>query len=279
MSPRLQSPRRVALGVERHALIAYFVLAFAISWLGALAGAAPQLLRHSPLTKTTGLVMFPVVVLGPCLSAIVLTAIGEGERGFRSLFSQMAPARIPARWYAPLLIPPVLILAVLLCLKTFVSPAYTPNRFLVGILFGLPAGFLEEIGWTGYAFPKMRSHSNELAASTVLGLLWSLWHVPVINYLGTAAPHRAFWLQFFLAFALAMTAMRVLIGWLYTNTQSLLLAQFMHVISTGSLVVFSPPLVNAAQEAEWYALYGILLWIAVAVVVKRFGGSRRLPQI
>ena len=54
---------------------------------------------------------------------------------------------------------------------------------------------------------------------------------------------------------LAMTAMRVLIAWIYTNTKSVLLAQLMHVSSTGSLVLFSAARVTALQEAMWYALY------------------------
>lgn len=104
--------------------------------------------------------------------------------------------RLPTRWYATLLTPPVLVLTVLFGLKTFVSPLY-PNFFLMGVLFGVPAGFLEEIGWTGYAFRKMRSQDNPLAASVLLGLLWSLWHLPVINYLGTATLHGDYWFSFF----------------------------------------------------------------------------------
>lgn len=146
-----------------------------------------------------------------------------------------------------------------------------PNRFLFGVLFGLPAGLLEEIGWTGYAFPKMSSQSNELAASILLGLFWSIWHLPVIDYLGTATPHGAYWLHFFLAFAVAMTAMRVLISWIYTNTKSVFMAQLMHVSSTCSLVIFSAPRLTAGQEVVWYAVYGISLWIAVAIVAKAYG--------
>jgi len=65
-----------------------------------------------------------------------------------------------------------------------------------------------------------------------------------------------------------MIAMRVLIAWIYTNTNSLLLAQLMHVSSTGSLVIFSAPRVNGAQEAMWYAFYAATLWFAVAIIVK-----------
>ena len=216
--------------------------------------AAPHLIRHEPLPQMTGILMFQVMLLGPSLAGIVLTRIVDGKSGLRVLFSQMFRAWVPPRWYMALLLPPALVLTVLLFLERFVSPVYAPNHFLIGILFGIPAGFLEEIGWMGYAFPKMRSESNGLAPSILLGLLWALWHLPVVNYLGTATPHGAYWLSFFLAFGFAMSAMRVLIAWIYTNTKSVLLAQLMHVSSTGSLVLFSAARVTAAQEAMWYAL-------------------------
>ena len=274
MPPEFAVPSNQETIIRRYPVVTYFALTFLISWTGALAVAAPHLIRHQPLPKMTGILMFPVMLLGPSFAGIVLTRIVDGKSGLQVLFSQMFRARVAPRWYMALLLPPALVLTVLLFLERFVSPVYAPNRFFMGILFGIPAGFLEEIGWTGYAFPKMRSESNGLAPSILLGLLWALWHLPVINYLGTATPHGAYWLPFFLAFSLAMTAMRVLIAWIYTNTKSVLLAQLMHVSSTGSLVVFSAARVTAAQEAMWYALYGTVLWVAVGIVVKTFG--RRL---
>jgi len=271
MPPRFRILYNLETIFRRHPVATYFALTFTISWAGALAVAAPHLIRHQPLPTMTGILMFPAMLLGPSVACVLSTRIVDGKSGIRRLFSRMSLAWISARWYMALLIPPVLVLAVLLFLERFVSPIYAPNRFLVGILFGIPAGFLEEIGWTGYAFPRMRSASNGLAPSMVLGLLWSLWHLPVINYLGTATPHGSCWLPFFLAFTLAMTAMRVLIAWIYTNTGSVLMAQLMHVSSTGSLVMFSAPRVTAQQEVMWYALYGTVLWVAVAIVVKTFG--------
>jgi membrane protease YdiL (CAAX protease family) len=271
MSSKFQVHSDLGAIIRRHPILTYFALTFTISWAGALAVAAPHLIRHQTLPKMTGILMFPVMLLGPSFAGIVLTRIVDGKSGLQHLFSQVFLARVPTGWYATLLIPPVLVLAVLLLLQRFVSPVYAPNRFLMGVLFGVPAGLLEEVGWTGYAFPKMRSQNNGLVPSIVLGLLWSLWHLPVIDYLGTASPHGADWFPFFLAFTFAMTAMRVLIAWIYTNTKSVLLAQFMHVSSTGSLVIFSAPRVTALQEVMWYALYGAALWAVVAIVVKTFG--------
>jgi membrane protease YdiL (CAAX protease family) len=257
--------------VARHPVATYFVLTFTVSWLGALAVAAPHLLRSEPLPKFVGLMMFPAMLLGPSVVGIALTRIVDGASGLRDLFSRMRRFRFPARWYAALVIPPAMVLTVLLCMKTFVSPAFTPNRFFIGASFGLAAGFFEEIGWMGFAFPKMRSQGNALAPAILLGLLWGAWHIPVIDYLGTSTPHGAYWLPFFLAFTAAMTAMRVLIAWAYTNTKSVLLAQLFHAISTGSLVVFSPPHITAAQESLWYALYAAALWLLVAIIATTFG--------
>jgi membrane protease YdiL (CAAX protease family) len=278
MQPELSIPGKQEALIRRYPVVTYFALTFLISWSGALAVVAPYLIRRQPLPKGTGLLMFPVMLVGPSLAGLMLTQIVDGKRGLGSLFSAVVRARVPLRWYAMLLIPPILILTVLIFLQRFVSPVYAPNRFFMGVAFGIPAGFLEEIGWTGYALPKMLSANDGPASSVLLGLLWAVWHLPVINYLGTSSPHGAYWLQFFLAFSLAMTAMRVLIAWIYTNTKSVLLAQLMHVSSTGSLVVFSAASVTAAQEAMWYALYGTALWVAVGIILMTFGGQLRVAR-
>lgn len=256
--------------VRRQSVSPFFLLTFAISWTGALAVAAPALLRGLEVSKLSGILMFPAMLLGPSVSGIVMTRIVSGKEGAKDLFAGMRRVRVPARWYGMLLIPPALVLAVLFSLKALVSPGFAPNHFWFGILFGVPAGFLEEIGWTGYAFPQMSAKRNPLAAAIVLGVFWGIWHLPVINFLGAASPHGAYWLQFFLAFTLAMTAMRVLIAWLYVNTRSVMLAQMLHVSSTGALVIFSPR-VSAVQEAMWYAVYGCVLWVVVGVIAGKWG--------
>src|SRR5450432_4113759 len=126
---------------------------------------------------------------------------------------------------------------VLLFLKNFISPAFTPNSFYFGFLFGIPAGFFEEIGCTGYAFPKMRLKQNFVQAGVTLGLFWGLWHLPVTDFLGAASPHGKYLFLFFLAFTGILTAMRVLIARVYSNTSSILSAQFMHAVSNGCLAI------------------------------------------
>lgn len=255
--------------VSRYPATSYFLLAFLISWTCAVVVAAPRLLHRGPLPQLTGILMFPAMLLGPCLSSLVLTALIDGRPGLRDLFARLTRWRFPVRWYAVLALPPLLVLLVLSTLCAFRSPAFTPNHFWLGVLFGIPAGILEEIGWMGFAFPQLVRRLDAFLAAILLGLLWSLWHLPVINFLG-ATPHGGYWFPFFLVFAASMTAMRVLISWAYNNTRSVLLAQLLHISSTSSLVVFSPA-VSASREVLWYALYAATLWLFVLFVPSRYG--------
>jgi CAAX protease family protein len=212
----------VKVFIQRHPVFTYFGLVYLLSYGGFFVVVGPKLLRGEARQSTDAFLLFPVIVVGVCLVGIALTGIVDGRRGLRDLFSRMGRWRVGARWYAALLIPPGLILAVLLILRTMVSPVFAPNMFLLGILFGLFPGFFEEVGWMGFAFPKMRVTHSALGAGLLLGVLWGLWHAPVVDYLGAAAPHGVYWLPFFLAFIAIVTAIRVLIVWVYSNTSSVL---------------------------------------------------------
>ncbi|HKE25755.1 MAG TPA: CPBP family glutamic-type intramembrane protease, partial [Bryobacteraceae bacterium] len=115
----------------------------------------------------------------------------------------MRPSQPAPIWYLALAIPPILIWSVLSVLSRLVSPQFTPGLFWQGVFFGLPAGLIEEIGWSGFALPHMIQGHKFLPQSALLGLLWGLWHMPVIDYLGTATPHGPYLLPFFTAFIAA----------------------------------------------------------------------------
>ena len=258
--------------VQRHPLTTYFGIAFLISWGSGLVMLAAKFVQEGSTHSPDALLLFPILVVGVGLTGTILTGLAGGSRGLGDLFARIRRWQVGAVWYAvALLIPPGLIMIVLLTLHTLASSEFVPNFFLLGILFGLFPGFFEEIGWMGWAFPQMQSKHSTLTASITLGVLWWLWHMPVVDSLGAASPHGAYWFPFFLAFGAVLTAMRVLIAWVYANTQSLLLTQLMHASSTGSLVILSPSHLSPAQETLWYAVYAGALWLAVAIVTGIYG--------
>lgn len=224
-------------------------------------------MRGEPMRFMDGMLMFAPMLAGPSIAGILMTALVDGRAGLRDLWRRMRIWRVGLRWYAAaVVLYPVLILLVLGAL-TLASPGFAPNFAVMGIAVGLLAGFFEEIGWMGYAFPKMARASGVLAAAVYLGLLHSTWHV-VADYLGASAAHGAYWVpHFFFFMTVSMTATRVLIVWIYQNTGSVFMAQAAHASSTGFLFVLAPTGLTPANDTLWYAAYGAVLWIVVAIVV------------
>ena len=255
--------------VQRNPTASYFIITFVISWLGAFILVSPKLFSGQAIPKMDGILMFPLMLIGPVAASFTLTYLTEGKTGIKNFFSRMGKWKAPLKSYViAFIIPPCLILLTLFILQIFVSPLFKPNFFLLGFLFGIPAGFFEEIGWTGFAYKKLRLKFTVFKSSLILGLFWGLWHLPVIDFLGAASPHKQYLLPFFIAFIAILVAMRLIMMWIYSKNESLPLVQFMHIVSTGCLVTFGPFNITPAQETLWYAMYAIVLFIAALFIFK-----------
>lgn len=253
--------------VRRYPVVSYFVLAYLVSALALLVIGPPSL--DASARSGVSEAMFPVMVIGVAIVGIALTAATTGRPGLRELRSRMT--RLAWRWLPVLAIPPTGILLVLELLSRFVGARFTPQFLIWGVAAGALAGFFEEVGWTGFAYPRMRARFGALAGAVLLGLLWGVWHLPVVDSLGAASPHDGALPAFFAAFVAVVMAVRVLIAWVYANTGSVLMAQLLHASATGSLVVLSAPRVTPAQEAAWYLAYAAVLWVvAVGLVIATY---------
>jgi membrane protease YdiL (CAAX protease family) len=151
--------------IKRHPIVTYFTMAFMISWIGIFVAVGSKFFQGEAMQFTDALFMFLPMLAGPSLAGVTLTGIVDGKRGFRDLFSRMGLWRVGVHWYSLILVFPFLIIIVLLALTALFSPKFAPNFFPEGILIGLVAGFFEEIGWMGYAYPKMQLRYSALASS------------------------------------------------------------------------------------------------------------------
>jgi flavodoxin/membrane protease YdiL (CAAX protease family) len=253
-----------------HSVTIYFILVFAIAWAGAFVVIGPKLMRGEAISFADLVLIAIPMFLTPTLVGIAMTALVYGKAGLRELFSRMRKWRVGARWYASVAIFPIMILVCLLPLSRLISSDFTPSIFLPGIVIGILAGYFEEIGWTGFAFPRLAPKYGMLGGAFIIGLLQTIWHVAA-DFMGGYGARGALWLPHFILFMISMMAMRVLLVWVYVNTGSVLAAQFMHASSTGFLSILVPLSLSPAQDTLFYGVYSVVLWAVATLVMLIYG--------
>ena len=255
------------LWLRRHPVCSFFVLAFGISWGGilvVLSATGFDLVELRPLD--TGLI-FVFMLLGPSTSGLALTALLEGRAGLRRLVARMAHWRLGLHWYLVVLLTmPVLLLVTLWPLSVFLDPAFSPRFQWHLFAIGFIAGSFEEVGWTGFATPRLLQRRRLFLAGLWLGLVWALWHM-LVDFRQNSHVMGALWLlEFAVLYVGALTAYRVLMTWVYANTQSLLLAVLMHASYTGWLFMLYPA-TSLEQGLVWQTAFAAALWVVVAGVM------------
>ena len=252
--------------VKRHPVVSYFILVFLISWGGCLLFGGGKYLQNQPFEIKDTMYMGLAMLAGPCLGGITLTYLVEGEEGLQDLFARIKKWKVGGKWYAVLLIFPFLILIVLFCLSSLITPELIPTFFPIGILLGLLAGFFEETGWMGFVYPRMRSKLSYLRVCIYLGLLHGLWHI-VADFLSNFHNYNVFWLPNFLSFSVFVVALRVIIAWVYENTGSVFLSQLIHGNSSGFLAALVPMGIAGKTWFIFYSVYALFLWIVAIVII------------
>jgi membrane protease YdiL (CAAX protease family) len=281
--------------IQKQSLIIYFTLAFAISWSCILLVIGGPSAIPSPSKQAMMLLPAAVLVMliGPSVAGILLTGLVYGRAGFRELLSRLLKWQVGARWYAfALLTTPLLATATLFALLP-TSPVFLPGIFasddkasllLVGITAGLVVGIFEELGWTGFAVPKLRLRYGVFTTGLIVGFLWGAWHF-LVSFWGSGDSSGAFSLPLFLPPLLfyvgVLPAYRVLMVWIYDRSGSLLVAMLMHTSLTASVpMIFTPLGISGVPLCTWYLVLTLALWIVVAAVALANGGqlSQRLLQ-
>ena len=272
--------------MKRHSVVLYFALVYLITWGGILSVVGPEALRRALLgegfafeTFERGLIAFCVMFAVPSIIGVSLTAIVDGGEGLRDLVSRMRRWRVGVRWYAvALLTTPLLLTAVLLALS-LLSPVFLPGiltandraaLLMQGVAIGLLAGFFEEIGWTGFAVPRLLRRHGIFATGLIVGTLWGVWHF-MADLWGASSSYGVLWVPHFLLFVVSVMAYRVLMVWVYEHTMSLLLMQLMHALYSGTLWVLGPAEVSSAQDLLYSVLFAAALWVLVATVANAQG--------
>ena len=251
-------------------LLAYFVIAFIISWIGVFIVVGPKFLAGNvPNYSDLGLMAF-AMLNGPFIAGLLMIYLVDGKKGLEDLFTRIKKFDVAIRWYLPILIFPALLLFVSVLLGVFVSPELAPTLGFLGIVGGPLAGVFEETGWMGFAYPKMKGNTRALYTSIYFGVIHGVWHI-IADFLGNYNIFGVYWLPYFFGFCLHVVALRVLIVWVYTNTDSLFLAILMHASSTGFYGILISTTMAPVNWVIYYNTYGVVLLLVALIIGIKYG--------
>ncbi len=256
--------------MKKHPLLWFYLLAFLISWVGwAPSVAASRGVTAFAHPAFQALLLFPA--LGPAIAAVVVTWAAEGRGSVLALMTRLVRWRVGGLWYvAALLIPPLLHLSargvdrVLGINPPSASDVALTGPALVGfVIVSLLSNPWEEVGWRGFALPRLQSRSNALVATLIVGFLWGMWHLPLFWWAGGPMAAHPFvpWLVGVIGESFVYT-------WLYNGTGgSLLVVSLYHVVGNVSGAL----LADKAGSAVGMAVAAALLAIVLVLV---FGPAR-----
>jgi membrane protease YdiL (CAAX protease family) len=227
------------------------------------------------------------IFLGPTLAAFIMTGVTEGRAGTRRLVGRIVLWRVGLGWYlfAFIGVPLVMTLGAIivpggLASLQLLGPGYVLTYLVTFVFVAVLGGPLgEEIGWRGFALPRMQPLQGPLVGSLILGLVWALWHLPefmVPTWAATSGGSGLIAIVKFCIFAIAAT---IILTWVFNNTKgSVLMAILVHASIDAPFLPFSVLLGPAEVMNSLLLGFGALALVIVALTRGRLGYDRYLQE-
>lgn len=268
--------------VRRTPVLLYFVLTFLISWGLILVLIA---VNGMPVTMDEAQAELPVTILvflsGPLISGLVMIGWTDGRRGFRDLLSRMSRWRVGRVYYAIALLTAPLVFAVAHVLLSLLSPVYAPgflgpdgaSLVTMSIMSGIMVGLFEEIGWSGFAIPRLRRRHSILTTGLLVGVIWGAWHImandiwAIRTYSGGLDPVLYATLAGVSFLIGQLPPFRILMVWVYERTGSLLVMVLMHASLTACSIACSPTSMSGWQVFVYGLSVAAVMWLLAGGVV------------
>jgi hypothetical protein len=142
-------------------------------------------------------------------------------------------------------------------------PAFGQENIIIMVMatiISTPVQAGEEVGWRGYALPRLTKHVGLRGASLLLGVIWACWHLPFFFM-----PATDTFGQSFPVYLAQVTAISVAMAWLYWRTNgSLLMTMLLHAAVNNTKDIVPSVLPGATNPLPFHA--SLVAWLTVALL-------------
>ncbi|OPA77873.1 CAAX protease [Paenibacillus selenitireducens] len=274
---------------ESRPLTSFFIMAYLFSWIILI----PFILSQwniLPDTKWFSIFFVANAFVGPMLSSYIMIRTLEGKEAWRNIGKSIRQVRVGLKWYvfSLLVIPAIVFLGMVLLngeLPTFHGLTFQffvtyPINLIVVFFGGGP--FPEEIGWRGFALPRMQSQFGPLKATLLLGILWAFWHLP--HFLTSAqkgGPGSDLSLLYFNLpnFIVLCLATSIILTWVYNcNQGNLFIVMLVHA-SLNTFSIIQPYLANSVlKNLDLSVSIGLGLFALIILFLTRGNLGYKYPS-
>ncbi len=204
--------------IRSYPLFLYFMLAYLISWFFMVPLA---LAKQDFIEWPLGFSAHYLAAYGPVLSAVLVSALTSGKEGLRKLLGGMIYWKVRPVWWI-IAVSPVILYFLMSALNYFLTGffynikllgeiKFFPNYgFWTLLLWILTYGLGEEVGWRGFALPRLQKNRSALSATIILWIFWSIWHIPAFFYLYESS--------ILIPFLIGQFAGAIFFTWLFNST-------------------------------------------------------------
>ncbi len=273
-------PAQAPTAIQRHPLSIFLVIAYAVTW----AIAVPLALgAHGLLNWKLPQAIHYLAQFGPAAAAIIVTALTSGRDGLRELGTRAVKWRVGAKWLLIAAGSPIALFTVAALIARFVDGQWL-NLWDLGNVNFLPAigpaalpmwfvtnGLGEEIGWRGFALPRLQERHRALTATLILAVFWALWHVPAFFYVPT---YRDMGARGAPGFFFGLLSGAILFTWLYNSTGgSILMVAIWH----GLFNFFTASSAGHGTLAMVFSIE-VMVWAVALVILERPANLAHQPR-
>ncbi len=204
---------------------------------------------------------------GPSISGIILSLITEGKKGIGAIFTKNKKENNSIGWWIAAILTVPLLTLLQTGLHAITGRGVTYNIssmiLIMGLVWPLFSSFGEEIGWRGYALPKMQERYGTIAAGLLLGLIWGLWHLPS-DYIAYSSYGWLFIPIFLLLGPVTLTAHSVIMTFIYNKTNGNLFPMILYHYTITMAGILSP---SFSFDGPVDDIYKIAVSVGVIVIV------------
>ena len=264
-------------------LFKFFLLTYVMSWSlwSVVAVISPAATSQFPGLAAISSALYLLGVFAPALVALALTDQEDGRAAAAALLRRIIQPPVAVRWYlfaVLYLLTIKLAVALLLRLATGAWPMFGQEAaylMVIAIPFSTPVQAGEEIGWRGYALPRLSTCVGLPSASVIVGIVWACWHLPFFFISGNDKSGQSF-----VVYLLGVTALSIAMAWVYWRTNSSLLVTMLMHAAINNTKDIVPSAVSAASNAfslrsspvAWLTV--VVLWICAIYFLVRMRGAK-----